>query len=92
MAAQIQPTIGFTIASRPRCPPAGSMFITDRYRSSNSELRTAGVPIGSRWRSYWFMRGLRMPRSRPPRDTPTRATDRLAVRLAHLVDAENVSV
>jgi hypothetical protein len=30
VAAQIQPTIGFTIASRPRLPLAASMFITDR--------------------------------------------------------------
>ena len=39
--------------------------------------------MGSRWLSYWFMPGLRTPRSRPCFVTATRATSDLAVRLPH---------
>ena len=57
VAIQIHPTMGLMRASKPRVPRPGSMFCTDRYRSSVRLVRTAGVPMGSRWLSYWFMRG-----------------------------------
>ncbi len=65
VAIQIQPTIGLTRTSRPTVPESGSMLWMDRYRSSVRLVRTAGVPIGSRWLSYWFMRGYKDPSGRP---------------------------
>jgi hypothetical protein len=63
VAIQIQETIGLIRTSRPT--ELESMLWIDRYRSSVKLLRTAGVPMGSRWFSYWFIRGDSAPRLRP---------------------------
>src|SRR5882724_6516446 len=63
VAIQIQETIGLIRTRRPTEPE--SMLWMDRYRSSVRLLRTAGDPMGSRWFSYWLIRGYSAPRLRP---------------------------
>src|SRR5438552_748843 len=72
VAIQIQETIGLIRTSRPTLAP--SMLWIDRYRSSVSPVCTAGEPMGSRWLSYWLMRGNIVPRLRPFLLTSTRAS------------------
>ena len=83
VATQIQPTIGLTIAAGRACRSRGRCSSPRGRGPRTASVRTAGVPIGSRWRSYWFMRGLSMPSVAPVARHRDARDQRLAVRLAH---------